>query len=80
MPKKITTPAAAVASAEADEDLLQKLAAKIAVIQERSGRFKGGDMASKEKIVGKILPLWKSRPQEDRMFCVEKDFSSKPNK
>ena len=48
MPKKITTPVAAVASAEADEDLLQKLAAKIAVIEGRSGRFKGGDIASKK--------------------------------
>ena len=38
LPKKTTMqPAAAVASADADEDLLQKLAAKIAVIQGRTG-------------------------------------------
>ena len=53
MPKKIGTPVAAVASAEADKDLLQKLAAKIAVIQGRSGRLKpGSDAASAERFAG----------------------------
>ena len=56
MPKKIAIqPAAAVTSAEADDDLMQKLAAKIAVIQEKSGRLRGNPFANAEKFAGKCF-------------------------
>ena len=56
MPKKSnTTQTAAAVNEVEEEDLAQRLAAKIAVIQGRSGRFKGNDSSSAEKFVGKLL-------------------------
>ena len=78
MPKKVTaTPAAAMASVDEDEDLLQKLAAKIAVIQGRSGRFKSNDAPSAEKFAGKCFHCGKIGHMKKECFMLKRKSPQK---
>ena len=63
VPKKAATQSVAAVSSEEEENLAQRLATRIALIQEKSGLFKSGQSRNKE-IYGIMFSLWKGGAHE----------------